>query len=527
MRLPFAIIFAVFGYWTLTTLQMDHFADDPGVSWHLLTGWSILQTGDIPRVDPFLAAPTPRPWVADQWLSDVFLAGVFNLGGLERGMPFLYAALTTVFLLTFMGLTFAAAYAHSRSPLLSGVAALVALKLSTIHFILRPVILGFFLFALVTVIIWEIVRKVRSDTPVTIRDVAILLPLTALWANIHPSFGLGVIVFGLMTVGLLYDTVIIARRPFNRRLFALLGGTLTMMAVATLLNPYGYKLLQQVFGLVSDDFFMSLNSEWKPLNPWSGEGQLFLFVIVALTLGAFLAPRRSHSIYFTELLVIGFLALSTLKSVRFMPYFALAAAPLLAVALRHLLAFEPLSRLPLFQRLGTHIAALDNNQRITLRAYSGLLALLALFPLADAARNGTVSPYRGPFGPSRDRFPFDGATALVEMIDRENPSAPLAVAATPDWGGFLALSGIGRWKPVLDDRNSLLGAAPYQDYLASTTIGGDINGYLERVGARFLILKTNEPLAIYLRDTGKLRERWRGPVSTIFESGARPPVSEG
>ena len=36
--------------------------------------------------------------------------------------------------------------------------------------------------------------------------------------------------------------------------------------------------------------------------------------------------------------------------------------------------------------------------------------------------------------------------------------------STPDWGGFITWAGNGDLKPVIDDRNTLLGEQPYRDY---------------------------------------------------------------
>ncbi len=518
MRFPVTVIFLLLGYWTLTGLQMDQFADDPGLGWHLLTGELILESHTIPRSDPFLASTTTRPWIADQWLSDLLFAGLLRVGGADRGMPLLYGACTILFLLTFMGITFAAASRYSASPLLGGVAAFIALKLGSIHFILRPVILGLFLFSIVSFLMWEVVRAVRRGDALHPRYLALVIPVGALWANLHPSFAVGIIALALMTLGLLYDTVIVERRPLDTRLFTLLGGVVALMSVVTLVNPYGLELLHQVFSLVSDDFFMNLNSEWKAIQPRSGEGQLFFVILMVLGLGAFVSPHRDRRLYFTEVFVLGFLAFSTLKSVRFLPYFAIASAPLVAVALKNLLAFEPLGWLAPYRRLGSWCAALDLKERQAGRSYAAIVVLLVGAIGVGAYRFGAIYPYRGPFGPSSERFPFDGVEALTEIIASTAPASPVGIAATPDWGGFLAHSGGSLFKPVIDDRNSLLGVGPYKDYLASVTIGGDLAGYLRRVDARFLLLKVDEPLAVYLRDTGKLHERWRGPVSALFES---------
>jgi hypothetical protein len=164
------------------------------------------------------------------------------------------------------------------------------------------------------------------------------------------------------------------------------------------------------------------------------------------------------------------------------------------------------------------LAALDRRERLAMPLYACILVGIVCFPLIDAATRGSVFPYRGPFGPSRSTYPYDGVAALNELILQESLSQPVAVAATPNWGGFLALHGAGRFKPVIDDRNSLLGAAAYKDFISSATVGGDTAGYLKRTGARFLLLRNNEPLAIYLRDSRKLPERWHGEVSAIFET---------
>jgi hypothetical protein len=520
MKIPISLYFLYLAYWTLVGLQLGHFADDPGLGWHLLTGEWIISQGGVPHTDPFLASTIPRAWIADQWLSDLLMAVLGQIGGNERGIVLLYGVWTGIFILVFMGVTYWGAVNRSGSPLLAGIAAFLALKLSSIHFILRPVVIGFIFFSVVTWFVWRLVERVRAGRDVRIRDVAALVPLTALWANMHPSFALGIIVVGLATFGLLYETVVIDQRPIAGRSFSLLGATLALMTCATLLNPYGADLLKQVFGLVSDEFFMNLNEEWRPINLRTPAGQLFLQTGVVLLLGAFLAPRRAAPIYLTEPLIVGFFAWSALSSVRFLPYYAIVAAPLLAQSFCRILAFEPFMRLPPYRRIGALLVAINKREHRAMPAYICLLLGFACFPVVNAKLYGTLYPYRGSFGPSRDVYPYDGVNAIGEIIARESLPQPVAVAATPDWGGFLALQGKGIFKPVIDDRNSLLGVSAYKDFFESAKIGGDISNYLNRVNARFLLLKTNEPLAVYLRDTGKLPERWRGEVSALFE--ARP-----
>jgi hypothetical protein len=512
-----AIGIALIAYWTLTVLQMPGFADDPGLGWHLLTGEKIRAAGSIPLFDPYLASTEPRPWIADQWLSDFLFASILHRGGPNRGMALIYGFTTSVFLLLFFGIVFCTAFERGRSQLLSAIASLIALKLAATHFIVRPVLLSFVPFAIASAITGRIISKVRGGTVPGLRQLAPLIPLTALWANLHPSFALGIILLAAATTGLVVDTVIIDRRPLAVRTFALLAITICLMVVATLATPFGVGLLRQVFELVGSDFFMNLNNEWRPLNARSPEGTLFYQTVGLLLGGAFFAVRRGAPLYVTECLILGFFGWSAITSVRFLPYFAILAAPPLAQALVCIVGCEPFMRLPIYRRVGDYLSALDAAGRRAVPCYLWAVAAIAAFPIIDAALHGTVYPYQGPFEQSREKFPYDGAAALDDIISREAPPTPVAVAATPDWGGFLAYHGKGRFKPVIDDRNSLLGEEAYKDFLENQRVEGDILGYLKRVRAKYLLLKTNEPLSIYLRDTGKLNERWRGKVSVIFE----------
>lgn len=512
-----AIGIALIAYWTLTVLQMPGFADDPGLGWHLLTGEIIRAGGSIPLFDPYLASTEPKRWIADQWLSDLLFASILHRGGPHRGMALIYGFTTSVFLLLFFGIVFLTAFTRARSQLLSAIASLIALKLAATHFIVRPVLIGFVPFAVTSAITWRIISQVRSGTSLRLLQLALLIPLAALWANLHPSFALGIILMALATAGLVVDTVVVDQRPLSVRTGVLLVSTISLMAVATLATPFGVGLLRQVFGLVGSDFFMNLNVEWRPLQARSPEGVLFYQTVGLLIVGAFFAVRRGAPLYVTECLIIGFFGWSAITSVRFLPYFAIVAAPPLALALVRIVGCEPFMRLPLYRRVGDYLSTLDAAGRRAVPCYLWAVAAIAAFPIVDAALHGTVYPYQGPFEQSREKFPYDGVAALDDIMSREPSPIPVAVAATPDWGGFLAFHGKGRFKPVIDDRNSLLGEGAYKDFLESQRVGGDIGGYLNRVRAKYLLLKTNEPLAIYLRDTGKLNERWRGKVSTLFE----------
>lgn len=512
MRLLVTLLIAVLGYCTLTVLQIDRFADDPGVGWHLETGRLILRHQAVPHLDPFLGTPTPRPWVADQWLSDVVLAALDRSGG----WPLTYAVLTLLTIATFFGIVFQTAHARTHAPLAASVATFIALKLASIHFIWRPVIFAFCLFAAVVFLTQRLADRMRSGAPLRWRDVLLIPPVFALWANLHPSFALGLIVCGLIFMGTLYDVIFVAQRPLSNRdvLYGL--AIFGLAALATLLTPYGAALHLQVWELVGSDFFMRLNTEWRPLVATSGEGQLFYAVLGLIVAGGFITPRRTELLRCSDLFAIGVLAAATIQSVRYLPFFAIVAAPLVAAVLVDLLRHPVLTRLPVWRRPLERYSCWYTARPWNGRTYAGALTLLCAFPVATAITTGTVYPFTGPFGPSAERYPYGAVDYLVAAVGRNDISGPVRLAASPDWGGFITWHGRGAVVPIIDDRNSLLGIEPYELFLRGNSIGGDTAGYLRTVGATYLALATGGPLDIYLRDTGHGTQIYRDSVAVIY-----------
>ena len=65
---------------------------DPDMWWHLRTGEAIL-SGGIPRTDLFSFTFPTNEWVAHEWLSQILMWSLFQLGGLG-GLSVFFAAVT-------------------------------------------------------------------------------------------------------------------------------------------------------------------------------------------------------------------------------------------------------------------------------------------------------------------------------------------------------------------------------------------------------------------------------------------------
>src|SRR5437016_7329341 len=59
----------------------DGLLRDPDTLWHVGVGRLILQTGSFPWVDHLSHTFEGHPWIAEQWLSQVIFALMYNVGG--------------------------------------------------------------------------------------------------------------------------------------------------------------------------------------------------------------------------------------------------------------------------------------------------------------------------------------------------------------------------------------------------------------------------------------------------------------
>src|ERR1700730_708698 len=65
----------------LTVLTVRGRFSDPDMWWHLKTGEIIWNTHSIPQVDVFSFTAAGRPWITQEWLSEVTIYGAYKLGG--------------------------------------------------------------------------------------------------------------------------------------------------------------------------------------------------------------------------------------------------------------------------------------------------------------------------------------------------------------------------------------------------------------------------------------------------------------
>ncbi len=313
------------------------------LAYHLRVGGQILDTGTIPSTDTLTFTAMGAPWQDQQWGAQAILAATYRLGG-WTGLVVLRAVLVGVA----FGLLFDLCRRRSGSTRIAAWLTLAAFVCAAISLGLRPQLIGVAIFVAV---LWLVLRRREMG-----RTVWLVVPLVAIWANVHGSFILGPALLGIALVEDLFD-----RADAWRTTATLLGASL----LATLVNPFGPGAWGYAAGISTNSTIASRITEWQPTTVRSPEGVLFFasaglvalaFVVAAVRGGR---PRPTALLWIVPFLGIGLWAV---RGLAWWPFVAAAtvappaAAPLTAPSAARTTA-PVAADLPLVRRLNVAIAA--------------------------------------------------------------------------------------------------------------------------------------------------------------------------
>jgi hypothetical protein len=475
---------------------------DPDLWWHLANGRLMLSTLSIPHMDVYSFSAAGQAWVMHEWLADLGMYGLFNLGGL----PLLVAAGALV-------VTVSAACLYwllSRSGLpqvACVVLTLVGALAGSTAWGARPQLLNLLLAALLLVGLAQYRRG---------RLRAWMLPLFLwLWANLHSGFMVGLIISALFIAGEAFDSW----RAFRT---AMPSNRLKQLAIATALslplaaiNPFGLQSLLFAIGTLTSPLIQNNIQEWASPDFHSLAG-LALEAVVLLTLAG-LATRQVTA-RTSELLLAFALLYLAFSSQRHVPLFVLGAAPLVGLCVRALL--QEASRLldRLAGSASNGVLPLSRSRRASLaprRAMALGAFNLALFLVVGA---GMVVyralPNLRPAGEAaaiQQAFPVGAAQALQTI------GKPARIFNYYDYGGYLiwTLSPAGD-RVYIDGRVEVYGPSVFGDYLRVNYLASGWQEVITRAQADAIVLPSNHPLAGILENDPAWHELRRDAVATVF-----------
>src|SRR5262249_18944091 len=269
-----------------------------------------------PGADSFSYTRDGSPWFAWEWLSDA----VFGAAHRFAGLPGLAMITALAIAATVSGAAYLAG-SMGGNLFFTAVAIVLLLGTTSMHWLARPHVFSWIL-ALVFLGVAE-----RERTGTAGRGLYLLPLVAVLWANLHGSFLLGPAILFIYAIGAFLEK---RGNSWLTPEFPRLTVASLACLLATLINPYGWRLHEHVLAYLQNDYVMDHVSEFRSFSfhsPGALYVELFLAVGVVGTVSLF--KQRALG---PVLLSVAMLHLS-LYSARHLPTAAVLLLPLSVAAL--------------------------------------------------------------------------------------------------------------------------------------------------------------------------------------------------
>src|SRR6185503_5376971 len=316
----------------------------------LMAGREVIENG-LPSVDELTVYGLGSTWTDQQWGAQVFMYGVYSLGGFA-----LLSIMACVFVVGAFTLAAAASRALGAGPRAIWLLFLPVLISAALAWSIRAQMLTLPLY---TGLLWLLATQARRPTNL----VWVSLPMLVVWGNLHGSAALGAMLVMLLGA---YELVSTRGRSWLRDV-----GLLVLAPLAILVTPYGPVTTARYYHLLLvDPPFAGQVTEWRWPAPASNT--YAFYVLLAIAIPIVIWGRRRLTVF-----DIGVLALTlagALTAIRGIPWFAFACMVFVPVAIGRGLE----SRKPSEPRRGLNVGI-----SIGL-AVANVLAAGALFLRSDA-----------------------------------------------------------------------------------------------------------------------------------------------
>ena len=450
---------------------------DQDTYWHIASGRDILATGSLPWVDKFSHTFAGQRWIAKEWLSQVLLAGTYDVFGFKGLIVLASGAMALTLTLVFVALS----YQLQTLPATAGT--VFAYLLSSPHFVARPHLLSY------PLMVFWVMSVVRAADRGTVPNL-LLLPIIVVWANVHAGFSLGLGIAGALSVEAVLASAPAKRWTTARRWAVFLAGAL----LASLVTPYGIYALYNTYQIFGGNEALQLINEWRPFSFGDDAilgSLLFLALFASLYFGVKLPLVRCA--------LVVFLFYMTMIHIRFISVLAPVAPILIAAPLARQFSYLRVRANPQFSGLV---------DRVTRPAS---LAFIALFMAAGLGIASLTNPK-----------PPSGAVPVgaVDYIEAHRKNAK--VFNEYHFGGYLIFRGIPSF---IDGRTDQLFLGGFMSSISQALKGpkSDFLALLDKYDVTLALVRPKSPAAYRLSEADTWREVYAEETALVYERPPRPP----
>ena len=448
---------------------------------HLKTGGYVFSTGSVPRTEMFSFTYPGIPWIAHGWLSGVFFYAVYSRLGL-KALIFIFAVFTA--------LAFWIAFKRANShPFIAGIAALVGVWTVLPNIGVRPRVFTILFASIYLALLGRFARGVKELW------IWLLVPLMALWANLHGGFFIGLALIALTAVGMFLDHwagVLEEPASFRSRL-RVLALVFAGCVLAGLVNPYGFKLYTAPLTVLRSSIFQDLVVDWLSPDFHLPTARPLMLLILA-TIGALtLSPKRPKP---SEVLFFLATLYATLKTQRNAVILALVSVPLFSDYFQIWLDSTRFGK-----SFGTAPSA--SNQR-----FAVLFSIAMLLPLIAFAIKLKAAVYSTPTQQSL-RVPVQAVAYL-----KQNGITGNTFAAPNVWGAYVLWAAPNN--PVYIDGRDVYPDTFVKEFVDITFGHIDWRGPFDQRGVKIVLVEPGTLLAREVGESPAWEKIYQDEMSVLF-----------
>ncbi len=480
----------------------------PDFWWHLRTGQHLVETGSIPRSDPFSYTSAGKEWVTHEWGSEVLMYWIYQAAG-WGGLIVVFSIIITA--------SFVIVYRRcAGKPFVAGVALLLGAISTAPVWGVQPQMITMLL---VSVFLWLLEKYAEESRPGAAQggDATHYLwwmpPLTVVWVNLHGGYLLAPALVVLVAAGLALDELVGShgqRDAWGRgpqrvaegssTLAAALRRATPLLVVAALCtaaiaaSPHGTRMYSYPFETLRSTVMAENLRDW--LSPDFHRPSMIPLALLMFATAAALAlsPKRPLP---SQVLLAAVAGLAALRSGRHIPIFALVAIPLLA---EH--GWLWLKEVPWAKWL-----AAPERKPTRPKALFHVAVLAAMIFWTSLHFAVIIHDQRKS---EAEVFP----RAAVEYLRSERPPQPLFHRY--DWGGYLLWYLHPEYYSYIDGRADLHGDAFMEEYFRTYRGLSRWQETLQRWNVQSALVEPEAPIASLLRQDPAWEKVYEDKQAVVF-----------
>jgi hypothetical protein len=462
-------LFIVVWLFLADPLGWQRLLKDADTTLHIRVGEQILSSGSIPTTDSFSFSKPGGPWYAFEWLSEVALASAYNVAAF-KGVVFLAGMLIALYLTMLLKYTIW----RGANGMIALFVVLMTATVSMIHFHARP---HLFTLLFLTGAIWILEYNRRNGGFL----IWTLVPLTALWANLHGGFVIFLVLLALRCAGCAAEAWLWTAqdRLTEAKQLAKVG---VACGLASLLNPYGIYLHLHILDTLQSSWIKTNVSEFQSPTFRSEEMLYFMLLLFA---GLFCVVPLIRNRHIVEPLWILFLGYASLTSVRHATIFVLVAAPIISLE-----ASQWWSSVVSGKSRTSVLGLLDDMSRKFSTKLGGTSVFIPVVIVVLAFVSGVSWPQKF----AADAVPMELVEKHLDLLSSGRLFASDQIA---DYLVFLN----PRQKVFLDSRHNYYGDKIGNDYIAIAGGGSKWRSLLDQYRIDVVLAETNAPITSLVKTT--------------------------